>query len=254
MKQNELVTVESKYKFDTRSLVSSTQSIHPLGGKPPVVRYTSLAWNKIKHLVKTCQKEVGWFGTVEKNGNMYLITDIFVPKQTVTGAETDILPEDLADIVELVEDPEQLYYWGHSHVSMGVGPSGQDEDQTSEYLEHLDVFIRGIYNKRGESKVDVYDTAVMLCHQCVDNKPLPSLLSEEEEKALDEVIKEKVISRTYSTPKSTYSYPRTTTQPTNFKPRQPATVSALTRRQEKKEKKKRQRLAELGNHFIKRLL
>ena len=45
---------------------------------------------------------------------------------------------------------------GHSHVNMGVGPSGQDDSMILEFKTR-DFFIRGIFNKKGDIKMDIYD-------------------------------------------------------------------------------------------------
>jgi len=261
---------EAKYKVQSTSMTAETTTLSPKTIKTPVVRYTELAWNKIKHLVKICPLEVGWWGTVDtyQNGSMYLITDIFIPKQTVTGAETDILAEDLADIVVLVPDPEKLIYWGHSHVNMRVVPSGQDEDQTLEYLEHMDVFIRGIYNKKGESKVDVYDTNAMLAFQCVDNRPMISQLSDEDKTLMEAVVEQNVKKRTYGRVTNTTTKQNSNTgqsstassggkaqegRPTNFRPKKPR-VKATGSRGKRVVKKLAKSLKDSPNPFVKKLV
>lgn len=167
--------------------------------RTPTVFYTPRAWTKIKRAIDMCAKEVGWLGTVDvtEDGD-YLITDIFIPKQIVTHAETDIDAEDLADLTMSLEEPEKLLYWGHSHVNMGVGPSGQDEQQTAEYLEHTDFFIRGIYNKKGESKVDVFDMSTNLVYQRVRNVVKLNALSDEEMEAFEKSVTENVKDRVYN--------------------------------------------------------
>jgi hypothetical protein len=131
------------------------------------VYYTDEAWAKLQLAVQHCANEVGWFGLVDKlepSGN-FLITDIFVLKQKVTGASTVIDGEYLNELdqqlFESGRNSNKLRYWGHSHVMMDVFPSSTDERQVQTYLEEFldlpgDHFIRGIYNKKGQSKVDVY--------------------------------------------------------------------------------------------------
>lgn len=140
----------------------------------PNVYYTKEAWDVIWYLVEVCKKEVGWLGLVDElsNGD-YLITEIFIPKQEVTSVTTEMEPEALAaltmQLLDEGKDPGKLRYWGHSHVNMSVRPSLTDEEQIDEYLESADWFIRGIYNKDGDSKVDIYDSRTNLIHLCVDN-------------------------------------------------------------------------------------
>lgn len=183
-----------KYKVEAKAMVQQTNVLIPRKfQKVPTVWYSPIAWEKIQRAVTKCPQEVGWMGVVEEleNGDFH-IDDIYIPKQTVHGAETDILPEDLAELACSLEDPSRLCYWGHSHVNMGVGPSGQDEEQTSEYLEHTDFFIRGIYNKKGDSKVDVFDMRKEIVYQKVPNKMLFNPMSEEEFASFDEVLEENV--------------------------------------------------------------
>jgi len=161
---------------------SSTPASHFLFTAPPAPRvfYTDVAWSKLQLAIHHCAKEVGWFGTVERtqSGN-FLITDIFVLKQEVTAATTEIDGDALNALYEELfqqgKDPNQLRYWGHSHVNMAVSPSINDEEMVQEYVEDLgadDFFIRGIYNKRGASKVDVYikqNEDMGWIHECVEN-------------------------------------------------------------------------------------
>ena len=176
----------------------------------PAVYYTPHAWEVITYLVDTVDTEVGWLGLVDKldDGN-FLVTDVYVPEQTVNGAETDITAETLCNLViELEEDnkdSEKLFYWGHSHVNMDVGPSTQDEIQIEEFLENgCKQFIRGIYNKRGASKVDVYDIENNCIHQCVQNCVQPTPMDKAVKSHLDKLIKDNVKK---SVPKTTWKPP-----------------------------------------------
>lgn len=181
-----------KRTFDFDSTPMGKKSIEIQPAKPPAeptVFYTKEVWDSIWYIVDQCKKEVGWLGLVEElaNGD-YLITEIFVPKQEVTSVTTEMEPEALAKLaMQLLDedkDPSKLRYWGHSHVDMPVRPSATDEDQVDEYLEHADWFIRGIYNKKGDTKVDVYDMRVNFLYTCVDDRlDLPPV---------DETLKDKI--------------------------------------------------------------
>jgi hypothetical protein len=165
----------------------------------PTVYYTETAWYKLQYLIRNNTKEVGWWGTVLKNGDTYTIEDIFVPKQVVTSATTEISPEGLAEVaIKLMEKQghaDNLLYWGHLHPNFAVTPSSTDERTTQEYLETFDApayFIRGIYNKQGESKVDVYikDTVQSgWVHQSVTNTRVPIYLSDSEYRQFTAEIK-----------------------------------------------------------------
>lgn len=131
----------------------------------PMVWYTPLAWSKIHAVVQHCTTEVGWLGLVEKlDDGDFLITDIFVLPQNVTGATTEFSAEAEEQLkFRLIQEDRlnqtsKLRYWGHSHVRMAVSPSMVDERQFQGYVDDLGesgYYIRGIYNKLGDSKVDV---------------------------------------------------------------------------------------------------
>jgi hypothetical protein len=162
---------ELKYSVNTTSLTAA--GMVPIAGAvkypdAPSIYFTREAWVKQCHLVDKCDKEVGWFALVDydEKYNSFTIYELVIPSQTVTAAETDIGKEDLADaameLIEAGKDTGKMYAWFHSHVNMGVGPSPQDEYQVEDFLEDLadqpevPAFIRGIQNKRGDLKIDVY--------------------------------------------------------------------------------------------------
>ena len=170
--------------------------------KSPIVFFSDFAWAQLWNIVDICEKEVGWFGLVEElEGGNYMIEELFVPEQEVSGTTTDIEPEDLAKLVEQLEsegkDSSKLRYWGHSHVNMDVRPSGTDEDQIEEYLDHCEWFIRGIHNKKRSSKVDVYNVEAGLVHQCVENGRYMPPLSAEDYAMLKTTIELNVKSKIY---------------------------------------------------------
>ena len=174
---------DMKYRVDTTSLNAKgavpIRGINKYPGQPEV-HFTREAWVKQCHLVDICPKEVGWFTLVNYNAaeNVFTIYDIIIPKQTVSAAETNIGKEALADAaMELInrgEDTSRLYGWFHSHVNMSVTPSGQDEYQVEDFLEDLveapevPAFIRGIQNKKGDLKLDVYFMHHGLAYQNVE--------------------------------------------------------------------------------------
>lgn len=183
----------------------------------PKIFFTREAWAKQCHLVRLCSKEVGWFALVEHDAekNIFVITELVIPAQTVSATETDIGKEDLADAaLELIEqgkDTSKLYAWFHSHVNMGVTPSEQDEFQVEDYLEDLvDVpeipaFIRGIQNKKGDLKLDVYYVQQGIAYQNLDYQ----ILNEEDEewqKEIETEIKLKVTEQKYTGYSGNYQF------------------------------------------------
>jgi hypothetical protein len=202
---------DMKYKVNTTSTTAS--GVVPIQGatkypSEPDIYFTRETWVKQCHLVDKCSKEVGWFALVDydETNNSFTITEIVIPNQEVTAAETDIGKEDLADAaMELIEqgkDTSKMYAWFHSHVDMGVSPSGQDEYQVEDFLEDLadqpevPAFIRGIQNKKGDLKIDVYYIQHGIAYQNVnfyvihDDDP-------QWYKDIEAEIKTKVTERTY---------------------------------------------------------
>lgn len=163
-----------KWQFHANSTTSTRSSLLEKDTPTPRVLYTPEVWGIIQLAIAHCEVEIGWLGLVRKhNETDYLIYDVFIPKQTVSHTETDIDESAMSALANEIfaagEDPGNLYYWGHSHVNMGVQPSGQDEAQVAIYLDSLPVLIRGIYNKRGESNVCVFDTEQRVVFERVEN-------------------------------------------------------------------------------------
>lgn len=131
----------------------------------PRIFATPLALYKMRYYIDNTDKEIGWLGYVSKlSDNQYLIEDVFLLKQKVHSATTEIDAEALAklatDLIKQGEEGMTLYnkirMWGHSHVNMSTGASGQDDRQMDEFATS-DFYIRLIGNKRGEWNVCLYD-------------------------------------------------------------------------------------------------
>jgi hypothetical protein len=174
----------------------------------PHIYFSREAWVKQCHLVDICSKEVGWFAMVDYDEelNVFCIDEIVIPEQTVSASETDIDKDNMADAaLELIEqgkDTSKLYAWFHSHVNMGVSPSAQDEYQVEEFLEDLadqpevPAFIRGIQNKKGDLKLDVYFIQHGIAYQNVDF----SVIHDDDpqwEKDVEALVKDRVTEQTY---------------------------------------------------------
>lgn len=104
--------------------------------------------------------EIGWLAFVEKVGNSgYLITDCVLLKQEVNGTTTEIDPSALIEFWNEtpVEEQCKIKCWGHSHVNMGVTPSGQDDSQMEYFKDGNPWFIRLITNKKREYHIDIFD-------------------------------------------------------------------------------------------------
>ena len=187
----------------------------------PIIEFTPKAWRKINYVIKKCNEEVGWLGSVEKveneqNNPYHLrITDIWVPKQEVNGGTCEIKPEGRAALIEELfssaATPQEgmqltnsLRYWGHSHVNMGVFASSQDDTQILE-MKGCPWYIRGIHNKKGDINLALYVFSENVVYRDLEPVILDELTPEEKE-LLDGQIKDNVKPKTYSGGGGNYSY------------------------------------------------
>ena len=130
---------------------------------PPTIYISANAYVKMRMLVDQMSTEVGWYGTVTKCPGLqetYVIEDILVYPQTVTGAtceqdETKMFDFEMSLTTEQVNTKR---FQGHSHVNMGVTPSGVDEQFYQDLLTQVtDYFIICITNKKNDYTVRFYD-------------------------------------------------------------------------------------------------
>lgn len=131
----------------------------------PRIFTTIKAMHKMRYYIDKTKDEIGWLGYVTKiSNNEYLIEDVFLLKQKVHAATTEIDPEALATMAtELIKQGQEgiakynsIRVWGHSHVNMSTGASTQDDNQMKEFATS-DYYIRLIGNKQGEWNVCFYD-------------------------------------------------------------------------------------------------
>jgi len=129
----------------------------------PTIIYSPEAYAKVKALISHSAIEIGWHGLVNKIDDLtFLIYDILVYPQTCSAA--NITTDDEAYTKWLHSFPDHIFnkirYQGHSHVNMGVSPSGVDEHFYKDLTKNLkkdDFYIFGIHNKRGDQHSIVFD-------------------------------------------------------------------------------------------------
>lgn len=119
-----------------------------------------MAWLKMTALIDACDKEIAWHGIVTKEGNQYTIEDILVFPQTVTGAT--VTSDETEYSLWVAQQKDEIFnkmrFHGHSHVNMGVSPSGVDTKYQEDILRNLqDFYIFGIFNKKGDNWCTIYD-------------------------------------------------------------------------------------------------
>jgi len=142
-----------------------TPTVKTLPRCMPQIVINKTALIKMQLYVEGCTDEIGWLGTATKKDNVISIEDVFLFGQDVHGTTTEITPEGLSSFAEEILQVEggmdiwnNLKVWGHSHVNMGVSPSGQDDKQMETFAEGgHNWFIRIIGNKKGDIRVDLYD-------------------------------------------------------------------------------------------------
>ena len=126
------------------------------------VTFTMKAYIKMRDLVDRYDSEVGWFGFIDKISDLeYQVTDICVYPQLVTGATVKETNESWDDDMP-IEQIKRRHFHGHSHVNMGVGPSGTDmkhrDDQVAMVKEDSFYFFM-ITNKKCAWSAALFDLA-----------------------------------------------------------------------------------------------
>ena len=154
-------TEDINIKLDIKDLLEEYINARSL--TPPTIYISANAYVKMRMLVDKMSTEVGWYGTVTKCPGLqetYVIEDILVYPQTVTGAtceqdETKMFDFEMSLTTEQVNSKR---FQGHSHVNMGVTPSGVDEQFYQDLLTQVnDYFIICITNKKNDYTVRFYD-------------------------------------------------------------------------------------------------
>lgn len=125
------------------------------------VVFENEAMKKMDALIEECSDEIGWYGTVVREGEKrFIIKDIFLMPQTVTGATVTTDDAEYAAWNQSLDDDtfNSMRFYGHSHVNMGCFPSTTDSTHYSNMVQNLrDFYIFGIFNKRGAHWFNIYD-------------------------------------------------------------------------------------------------
>ena len=128
-----------------------------------VVWLTPEAYTKILALVTEFSDEVAWHGTVSRSGDSeFTIEDIFVYPQEVTGSTVNTDQKTYTGwLYDLDDDTfNKIRMQGHSHVNMGVSPSGVDDKHRKQILDQLEpdmFYIFMIWNKSLTVHTLIYD-------------------------------------------------------------------------------------------------
>lgn len=139
--------------------------------KKAYLLFKAEAYLKMQYLTASNTDEVGWHGIVNRiSQNKFVVTDILVYPQFVTGATITPDAEEYAKwTMELEDDTfNKMRFHGHSHVNMGVSPSGVDAQYREDMLVNLsaeDFYIFEIINKAGARHIEIYDKANNICYE-----------------------------------------------------------------------------------------
>ena len=162
---------------------------------------TQQAYKKFMFGVMNCDKEIGYMGRIkfDKKTCTYIVTQVYLPTQQVTGATTDLDADSVAKC-EIASINEEGYFnaWLHSHVNMGVFWSATDTATIKE-MGQKGLCVAIVGNKKKEMRGAVYvhssDDFVPDIHN--DNVPVSV---EEEAEPLNQVWLEEIAKnvRTFS--------------------------------------------------------
>lgn len=125
--------------------------------KTPKLYIPSDIYNKIMFWVDKSDYEVSWWGLLDydKNHNHFIVKEVFLLKQKVGKASTEIDPNAMARLMYQVrESPYKLRWWGHSHVKMGVFWSGTDMDTIKEFSKD-GWLLSSVFNQKREVRTSL---------------------------------------------------------------------------------------------------
>jgi len=128
------------------------------------ILFTSTAYAKMIQLLMSFDSEVAWHGVgCRLSGSTFVISDILVYPQTVTGTTVTMDEEEYSKwIYENIEDERfnNIVMQGHSHVKMHTSPSATDIQHQEVILNQLKpdkFYIFMIWNQRMENNTKIYD-------------------------------------------------------------------------------------------------
>ncbi len=120
------------------------------------------ALRDLQTIIHLTSLEIGALGLVKTHkGNVFEIYEIILPKQEIAMATCEMTPDGMGEVAEqlITDRPDEynnLRIWIHSHHTMGISPSTQDNNQWKELTANCnDYFIRGICNQKGDLKLDI---------------------------------------------------------------------------------------------------
>lgn len=126
------------------------------------------AFRKFRAFIDNCEDEISGLGRcdIDTDGTVY-VWDVFILKQSVTGATTNI--DDEAQAKFIFEETKRgtlksVNLWWHSHAKMGTFWSQTDED-TIKRSKNSDFMVSIVGNHAGDvlGRVDVFKPFHISC-------------------------------------------------------------------------------------------
>lgn len=155
-----------KANMDDGAIEYKYSKKYPEFEKKANVTMESKAWNKQKALIDGFSSEVAWHCVSHRgeNDGEFVVDDVIIYPQKVTGTTVNT---DLTEYQKwYLSQPDDIYTnirtQCHSHVNMGVSPSGTDltdQKKTLELLGDDDYYIFMIWNKKYEVYCVIFDIA-----------------------------------------------------------------------------------------------
>lgn len=142
--------------------VSYTKKFTYENDDPITLRFSPVAYIKMVMLLQDFTTEVAWHGVSRRTDDGFIITDILVYPQDVSGATVNTDQEGYQKWLIGIDDDiaNHLHTQGHSHVNMGTTPSTVDlnhQDAIIRQLGNNDYYIFMIWNKSLNHTIKIYD-------------------------------------------------------------------------------------------------
>lgn len=167
--------------------------------------FSAVAEKKQAELIQQCEKEVGWHGVVTRlSDKEFMVEDILVFPQVVTGSTVTPAATEYTNWQNSLSDEEfnHMRFHGHSHVNMGVSPSGTDTGFQDNLVQNVkDFYIFLITNKSGDIWLSIYDVENNTLYE---NSDINYTYYQTPEAAWAKKELEKVRTQTYTAPKTNY--------------------------------------------------
>lgn len=155
------ITIEQQFEYDDKN-------------DRIAVMFTPKAFTRMQTLIFSFDSEIAWHGVVRRLDDVtFLIEDILVYPQVVTGVTVNTDQDEYQKWMQSLDDDtfNSLHMQGHSHVNMGVSPSGVDLGHQQQIVSQLDgdhFYIFMIYNRKMEANIKVYDMASNTLYETKD--------------------------------------------------------------------------------------